>query len=76
MSSLRQFQGRDLVSAESSNIDLATEGKEKKKVIVMKMKIKIRKMATREDKKEEKADGELSDVDAEALYLFVKYSGK
>merc|ERR1711871_1195702 len=51
MSNMRTFQGRDLVSAESSDIDLAKEGK---------------------DEKDENNNGELSDVDAEALCTYLK----
>ena len=72
VSSLRQFQGRDLVSAESSNIDLATEGKEKKEGDSDEDEDKDKKDGDeKEDKKEEKADGELSDVDAEALCTYL-----
>merc|ERR1711871_14690 len=60
MSNMRTFQGRDLVSAESSDIDLAKEGKDEKDE------------DNKEDKKDDKKDGELSDVDAEALCTYLK----
>lgn len=69
MSSMKVFQGRNLVSAEASDIDLANEGKDKKEEDSDKEKNDDEK---KEEKKEEKGDGELSDVDAEALCTYLK----
>ena len=68
MSSLKRFQGRDLVSAEASNIDLAADGNSKGESSGEKK--------DGEENEDEKistgSEPELSEVDAEALCVYLK----
>merc|ERR1711871_278561 len=63
-STLRSFQGRDLISAEASDINLDNEGKDSDKE-------KKDDENEKEKKEDKEADG-LSEVDAEALCTYLK----